>query len=320
MLGGQQVARAQRSAQAPQAPMTEKEVVQLIRKNKKDLQRVAAAVAERTVDFDLDPKIEKALLKAGADDQVLQEIWKASPAGKAAAKAVLTSPTGVTLEATPQEAQAFQMLETELDPDRQLQMCQQFEKQYPDSQLLPYVYTRAAKAYQTKGDFEKLLEYGEKSLERDPDNVVSLILVSLTLAQPRMLKGGADKKAKNLAEAEADVNRALGLLDKVPQQPHETNEQFRARKAALAADAHFALGSVRLLRDENAGAEDEYQKAIASSAAPNPQYYFRLGEAYEADHKVKEAIAAFTKAAELGRGTVLETYANQELKALHEEK
>ena len=75
-----------------------------------------------------------------------------------------------------------------------------------------------------------------------------------------------------------------------------------------------ALAFLAVRRDR--GIKEEYQKAIASSANPNPQLYFRLGEAYKADHKPNESIDAFTRAAELGRGTPLETYPNQQLKLL----
>jgi len=48
----------------------------------------------------------------------------------------------------------------------------------------------------------------------------------------------------------------------------------------------------------------------------NPQLYFRLGEVYENEGKKNEALEAFTKASELGRGTVLQQYADQRIAEL----
>lgn len=42
----------------------------------------------RGVDFDLDPKIEKSLRKAGADDETTQEVQKAGATSRANQKAI----------------------------------------------------------------------------------------------------------------------------------------------------------------------------------------------------------------------------------------
>jgi hypothetical protein len=41
-----------------------------------------------------------------------------------------------------------------------------------------------------------------------------------------------------------------------------------------------------------------------------------LGEVYSSAGKKQEAIEAFSKASELGKGTVVETYANQSIEQL----
>ena len=134
-----------------------------------------------------------------------------------------------------------------------------FEKKFPNSPLLSYVYTEAARAHQQNGAFDEAVQYCRKSLKLDPDNTFSLIIMALVLPQPKMLKGSANEVAGQLSEAAADANRALALLEKLQKRPDETDEQFQARKGSLAADAHFALGMEEMQRDQFDKAVAEYQ-------------------------------------------------------------
>ncbi len=134
-------------AQALQPALAEKEVVRLLRQSKKDLQSVVSAVAARGVDFDLDPRIAKELRRARANDGVLEAIWKAGPTGRSQ-KALLTTATGAGIQATPEEAQAFQNVENETDAARRSQMVSDFQKSYPNSRLLSYIYAQEAKTYE----------------------------------------------------------------------------------------------------------------------------------------------------------------------------
>ena len=150
-------------------------------------------MAARGVDFDLDDKTEKKLRKAGADDELLPEIWKATPKGKAHIDALLTSPTGVEIKASPGEALALQDIQNESDADHRVKMAEEFEKKYPSSPLLSYVDTAAAKAYQEKGELDNAVIAARKSLKLDPDNTFSLIILALVLPQPKELQEAAVK-------------------------------------------------------------------------------------------------------------------------------
>jgi hypothetical protein len=56
------------------------------------------------------------------------------------------------------------------------------------------------------------------------------------------------------------------------------------------------------------------------ASRPLPQDYFRLGEVRTMLNKVDEAIEAFTKAGELGQGTLIKTYADQRVQELSKRK
>jgi tetratricopeptide (TPR) repeat protein len=302
--------------EAQQPPLTQDEVRDLIKKNKKDPDVVFKALDERGAAFDLNRDIERKMRKVGADDIMLQAIWKAGPTSRTAKTSSLTSLSGAQLHASYEEAMGFQTTENELDPDRRLGMVAEFERRFPNSQLMSYVYTQAAKAYQQKGDLNNLLAYGERSLKLDPDNIFSLLMVAITLPQPRMLQGSAAEITQRLSLAETDANRALKLINGLPTQANETDEQLKKRMAALASDAHTALAMVYMQRDESQKAVEEFKMAISLTEKPNGQLYFRLGEVYANEGKKKEAIEAFTKASELGQGTVLQQYAAERIEAL----
>ena|SRR5881296_3051317 len=65
--------------QEPQAALTEREVIELVKQG--NLKDVATILERRDVGFDLNIKIEKKLRKAGADDEIIQDVWKAGPRG-----------------------------------------------------------------------------------------------------------------------------------------------------------------------------------------------------------------------------------------------
>ena len=299
-----------------QQPLTQAEVIILLKRNKQNPDPVYKAVDERGVDFDLDRKIEKKMRNAGADDDMLQAIWKAGPSSRSTKAATLTSSTGVPLHAKYEEAMGYKTLENELDPDKRLRMVAEFEQRFPDSELMSSVHAQAAKSYREKGDLNKLVEYGEKSLKLDPNNLFSLLMVAVALPQPRMQEGSPEQTRQRLAEAEEYANRALKLIDGLPARPDESPEQLKTRKDSTASDAHTALALVYMDRDESAQSIEEFKTAISLSQAPNPQLYFRLGEVYANSGKTDEALKVFAKASELGRGTVVQQYADQRIAEL----
>lgn len=290
--------------------MTLDEVTRLVKQAKNDPQAAASAIAERGVAFELDEKTQKKLRKAGADDDLLAAIWKATPSGKAHMRALLTSPSGVEIQASATEALALEEIQNEKAPDGRLKLADAFEKKFPNSPLLSYVYTEGARAEQEKGAFPEAAEYGRKSLKLDPDNTFSLIILALVLPQPKMLKGTANEIQAQLSEAVTDANRALELLEKLQKRPDESDEQFVARKGSLTADSHFALGMEEMQRDQFDKAVTDYQAAISSTSKPTFQYYYRLAEALASEGRVPDAIAVLQKASELARGTPMQKIAD----------
>ncbi len=232
---------------------------------------------------------------------------------------------------TKEEAEAFTAIQNELDPDRAIQLVAEFEKKFPDSQVMSGVCTYAMNAFQQKGDLVKAVEYGEKSLKANPDNLGSLMMMASVLPQNQVLNANQMDKEKKLAEAEKYANHALEVIEKVPKQPDENDEQHKKRKDSILGDVHASLGMVHLQRslmaleggpdrDELAKAEQEYRSAVSMTERPDPAVYYRLGEACLMQNKVDEATEAFTKASELGEGTALKSFADERLEQIKKKK
>jgi tetratricopeptide (TPR) repeat protein len=298
--------------------LNQEEVYRLIKQEKEHPDRLEKTLHDQGVDFDLNGDIEKKMRKAGANDEILQAIWAAGPTARNFKGAVVTSATGFPLTSTYKEAVGYKTLEQTSDPDTKIRMATEFAQTFPQSELLSYVFTQAATAFQQKGDFPNAVKMGQKSLELDANNTYSLLIVATAVSEPSMVRNAGDNSAKLLQEAQTDAHRALDLLPKLPIRPDETPEQFEARKAGIESSAHAALGSVAMQQDKYDEAIDEFKKAISFSHPPKASLYFRLGEVYSNAGKRQEAIEAFSKAADLGRGTVIETYANQSIKEVQQ--
>jgi tetratricopeptide (TPR) repeat protein len=315
------VAAGWMKAQVPQVtPLTQKEVVDLL-KGKGGPQQAAVEINQRGVDFELTPDIEKKLRKAKADDAFINLVKNSSPQARAA-----RAELGGAYVPSPAENQAFRSIQDELVPEKALQLVEEFVKTYPKSMYLSYAYVFGANACQQKGDLAQVLVYLDKSLEANPDNIPSLIMKATLLPQPQMLKGGDDVKVKRLTGAEEAANKALKLIEQLPKNPQETDEGFAKRKAVLGAGAHAALGMTHLQRalmglegpdkGELAKAEQEYRTAVTSVDNPTPDDFFRLGETLVIENKLPQALAAFTKASELGAGIGLKAYADQRIEEI----
>ena len=305
---GSQEAQANQtpSASNQQPPLTEKEVVGLVKKNKKHLETVIPEVTQRGVAFDLTSEIEQDLRKAGANDDFIANIKNQGPSARAALAVATSGSATVPAE----ESQSFQTIRNELDPDRKIQLVNEFATKYPESSMLTYAYFLAQGASLQKNDLTNFVEYGEKSLQLKPDNLNALMLMARVLPQPQALRNEMDPD-KRLNEAEKDAQKAIELINLLQKQPEETDEGFQGRKNEYLQNVHSGLAMVHLQRAleglagpepaELSKAEEEYKLAIAATPEANPEDYFRLGEVYANENKVDEAIQAFTKVAELSQ-------------------
>lgn len=313
---------AAKSTAPVEAPLTEKELINLIKHNKKNPEKVATEVQTRGTDFEFTPDIEKRLTKAGATEQLITFMKQFTPSQRAARKA-----SGGGVQVSTEEAETYNKLKGDKDPDTMIKDAEDFTQKFPKSPLLTYVYALEATAYQQKNDAANVVKYGEKSLDLDSKNLMSLLMVSQVLPQPQMLNNISDaEKEKRLNTAAEYAQKALQEINQLPKQPKESDAAYQKRKDQIAAGAYASLGMVHLELSRMAlvgldmgeltKAEQNYKTAIAKSETPNPADYYRLGEVYRGENKLDEAISAFTKAGQLAQGTIIEKLADEQVQAL----
>jgi tetratricopeptide (TPR) repeat protein len=266
--------------------------------------------------------------RAGQAQQDQNQKPAQGAAGAQAGHANQAAP-GAPAPPSPDETKAYNGIQSEMDPDRQLAAVEDFAKKYPSSVYLSDVYFFGAYASQQQGKIPQVIEYGTKSLQANPNNLRSLLTMAGILPQPQDLQGSDADKEKKLADAETYANKALQLIADL-KQPNLTPDKLTQLKATLNSQVHSSLGMVHLQRamgglttadpNELAKAEQEYKAAVTGTTQANPEDYFRLGEVYENEKKIDEAIDAFTQASKLGQGTPIQSYADQQVDKLKKEK
>jgi len=313
--------RAQAPGAQPAAgPMSEKEVLNALKKE--GATQVVTHVQGRGVDFELTPDIEKHLRKAKATDDVVKAVTAGGPKERAEAKAAAMGGGGLSL--APDEKNDFLALQSELDPDKALALSQDYVKKHPQSQVLTYIYAFEANAYAQKGDAAKTVEYAEKSLELKKDNLMSLLVAAAMIPTPQYITHQANEE-QQLNHAESYAQAALAALDTLKKSDTEDQARFEARKNGYVSSVHADMGMIHLDRaqlglmgldkEELAKAEKEYQQAISMTDSPDPVAYYRLGDSCRLAGKYQDAVAAYTKAGELGQGAIKQ-YADQQVTAL----
>ena len=145
-------------------------------------------------------------------------------------------------------------------------------------------------AYQRLDNATKAVEYGQRSLALDPENLLTLITVSSVMAERP--PADEDERESHFALAEQYAESALDSLQRFLAGPGAQTEL--AERASLLSAAHSTLGLVYLSQDELADAQDEYRRAL-EAVPDDPVAYFRLGEAYVQDGKPEEAIESLAR-------------------------
>jgi tetratricopeptide (TPR) repeat protein len=305
-------------------PLSEKDVTKEIKSS--EAATVIKDVKDRGVDFDMTPEIEKKLRKAKATDEVIQAVKEAGPKARAQSAKLQMGSGGGAQNIPKEQATAYSALKTELDPDKAIAECDDFAKKYPDSPVLTYVYSFEANAYQQKGDLEKVVDYADKSLKLNGDNPMSLVLSIGIMPQPQYLNNHKAEQEKILQDTQTRANHALELIAKLPKLPTESDEDYQKRLGEIGSQVHGSLGMFHLEmanqslsgldKTELGKAEEEFNAAVSKTAHPDPRDYYRLGETYKMDGKIDDAIQAFTRAGELGQGTLIKTYSDQQVAEL----
>jgi len=172
----------------------------------------------------------------------------------------------------------------------------EFALKYPDSDLRPYLYSKAMHEYQNEGDRGKMLDMGEKVLDLDPEDPIALVLTATVLADT-LTEVDLDRDQK-IAEIKNNATRALETMDSTfIAPPGTTHAQTEAYKTKLRGLAHAAIGIMDLKTEDYFAAEEELQAAAdVNKTTPDPYVWYNLALAQDNLKRYYKALASINQA------------------------
>lgn len=182
------------------------------------------------------------------------------------------------------------------DVSKEINLCQEFAKKYPQSPYLPSVYAQLTTAYMNTGQEEKMFDAGQKALELDPNNVDILSLMAM--AMPRRIKAGAPDADAQRQKAEEYAKKAIELIPNLTKPKGIDDATFEQAKKDKLAMAHSGLGLVEFQQQKYEDARNNLTQAVTLASNPDPVDYYLLGSADVQASYYKDAVTAFEKCAE----------------------
>src|ERR1051326_1685121 len=155
----------------------------------------------------------------------------------------LVSNVFAQVQAGSPEDKAFQKIDAESSPDGKITLLLDFEKQFPQSKAIREAYLQLLQIYQDKNDQGKIIEYGEKAIKLDPNNIVALLTV--TRAYSLDGKSASLDKAINYAQHAIDE---LGKMKNGPPQQGYTDKDWKADIASKEELAKNYLSYAKSLK------------------------------------------------------------------------
>jgi len=199
------------------------------------------------------------------------------------------------------------------DPNQVLAAADAFAQKFPNSELKELLYVQAMNMFQQQNNAEKEIEAGRKAIAVDPTDPIPLIHVASALVEVTH-ENDLDKD-QHYAEATKDAQAAIDNINTglhVP--PNVTPEQVTAVKNNITATAYETLGVIQMNKQDFAGAETDFKKAIdVSKSEPAARMYLRLSVAQDNQKKYSEALDSANKALQYSQeGTVEKNLAKQQ--------
>ena len=125
----------------------------------------------------------------------------------------LASSAHAQLVAGSPEDAAYTKIIAENNTDAKVTLLLAYEKQFPQSRVLPDIYVMLMTIYQEKNDTAKANDFGERAIKIDAENITALIAVSRNYSIER----------KNLDRAVQYAQKAIDVAEKMKAQPPPPN-------------------------------------------------------------------------------------------------
>jgi cytochrome c-type biogenesis protein CcmH/NrfG len=168
-----------------------------------------------------------------------------------------------------------------------------FAKAFPTSNHLETVYSILASAYMQMGNDKDMFKYGNLTLQKNPNNVDGLAVMSVATARKIDPDNHPDAIAKE-KQVEDWSGRCITSLQSLTKPDGVTDADFaRARDGKLAM-CYSGLGQTVLFEGKVGEAVKDLTKATQlEGSSPDPVDLFLLGMALMDNKQYPEAVTAF---------------------------
>lgn len=177
------------------------------------------------------------------------------------------------------------------------ELALRFEKAYPESDLLIYVYESEFEYARARDQRDFALATAEKLLRLAPNSMKAFLGLS------EVLPHGAHD-ATTLAQAEQYARKALAGAKELQLSREITRSDCDTIRTSLLSRAHAALGYVLGKRGDVDASIKELELAIALSPRPVGSQLLLAGKLYRTANREQDAIEMFRRAAKVGPADV----------------
>lgn len=193
------------------------------------------------------------------------------------------------------EVEALQAMFNATTPDARITAADDLWKKFADTDFKAIALYMQTISAEEKGDYEKILLYGERTLEANPKDYAVMLIMARNISA-RTREFDLDKEEK-LGRAEKYANEAMELAKVAPKpRPDLDDAQWEAARKDFVAQGHQALAIAATVRKKNDVAIQQYELAISSAAQVDPVDRVRLGAAYNTAGRPDDAIKVLDQA------------------------
>ena len=176
------------------------------------------------------------------------------------------------------------------DPTKKAEYLQRFAKIFPDSPNAEHAMGMSAFAYQAAQSRTKMLQAANATLDKYPNNIGMLLLLSDDYAE----------KGEQLDKAEAYAKKAASLCETAKKPEGLADADWQNQITLQKGLALSTLGQIDIAKKDNLAATKNLSAAsplLKSNATVYARNQYRLGFAYLNLKKLPEAKQALTEAA-----------------------
>jgi len=193
------------------------------------------------------------------------------------------------------EVEALQAMFNATTADARIAAAEDLLKKFADTEFKAITLYMLTVSAEEKNDYEKIVVYGERTLEANPKDYAVMLILARNIAS-KTREFDLDKEEK-LGRAEKYATEAIALAKVAPKpRPDIPDDQWAAAQKDFEAQGHQALALAATVRKKTDVAIKEYELAISTAAQVDQADRVRLAAAYNSAGRHDDAIKVLDEA------------------------